>query len=74
MEFSSPVRRYIDAVKPGKYGVPKPLYFPFLPSYWIGKPSVSNSKSTANDDSHSQVLPVQDVTPSLPAHLQHNAY
>ncbi|XP_019857855.1 PREDICTED: ATP-binding cassette sub-family A member 3-like [Amphimedon queenslandica] len=27
---------YIDAVKPGRYGVPKPLYFPFLPSYWCG--------------------------------------
>ena len=28
--------RYIDAVKPGAYGVPKPFYFPFLPSYWCG--------------------------------------
>ena len=26
--------RYIDAVKPGTYGVPKPFYFVFLPSYW----------------------------------------
>ena len=26
--------RYIDAVKPGKYGVPKPFYFIFIPSYW----------------------------------------
>ena len=29
--------RYVDAVKPGRYGVPKPFYFPFLPSYWTGK-------------------------------------
>jgi ATP-binding cassette subfamily A (ABC1) protein 3 len=29
---------YVDAVKPGTYGVPKPLYFPFLPSYWTGRP------------------------------------
>ena len=29
--------RYIDAVKPGKYGTPRPFYFPFLPSYWCGK-------------------------------------
>lgn len=39
--------RYVDAVKPGKYGVPKPLYFPFLPSYWTGKPraqKVNNSE------------------------------
>lgn len=32
-----PLSRYIDAVKPGQYGVPRPLYFPFLPSYWTGK-------------------------------------
>ena len=25
---------YIEAVYPGKYGVSKPWYFPFLPSYW----------------------------------------
>ena len=34
-------------MKPGKYGVPKPLYFPFLPSYWTGKPRaqrVNNSE------------------------------
>ena len=30
--------RYVDAVKPGRYGVAKPFYFPFLPSYWTGKP------------------------------------
>ena len=30
--------RYIDGIKPGQYGVPKPFYFPCLPSYWTGKP------------------------------------
>ena len=30
--------RYIDGIKPGKYGIAKPLYFPFLPSYWLGRP------------------------------------
>jgi ATP-binding cassette subfamily A (ABC1) protein 3 len=29
---------YKEAVFPGKYGVPKPFYFPFLPSYWLGRP------------------------------------
>jgi ATP-binding cassette subfamily A (ABC1) protein 3 len=29
---------YIDGIKPGKYGIAKPLYFPFLPSYWLGRP------------------------------------
>ena len=28
--------RYIDAVKPGKYGIRRPFYFLFLPSYWCG--------------------------------------
>jgi hypothetical protein len=26
--------RYIEAVFPGEYGVPKKWYFPFTPSYW----------------------------------------
>lgn len=28
---------YIEGVYPGRYGVAKPLYFPFTPSYWCGK-------------------------------------
>ena len=28
---------YIEAVFPGKYGVAKPFYFPFQPSYWLGQ-------------------------------------
>ena len=36
--------RYIDAVKPGEYGVPKPFYFPFQPSYWCGKSKPSKLK------------------------------
>eukprot|EP00051_Salpingoeca_urceolata_P027249 m.480607 g.480607 ORF g.480607 m.480607 type:complete len:1709 (+) comp21902_c0_seq1:465-5591(+) len=27
---------YIEAVWPGKYGIPKPWYFPFQASYWCG--------------------------------------
>ena len=30
---------------PGKYGVPKPFYFPFLPSYWLGRPLRKRSAS-----------------------------
>ena len=30
--------RYIDAVFPGKYGIPKPFYFFVTPSYWLGRP------------------------------------
>ena len=28
--------RYVEAVFPGEYGIPKPFYFPCLPSYWCG--------------------------------------
>ena len=28
---------YIEGVYPGRYGVSKPLYFPFMPSYWLGQ-------------------------------------
>ena len=28
---------YIEGVWPGKYGVRKPVYFPLLPSYWLGR-------------------------------------
>ena len=35
--------RYIDGIWPGEYGVPKPLYFPFLPSYWTGRSRVSKN-------------------------------
>ena len=27
---------YLEAVFPGKYGVAKPFYFIFQPSYWLG--------------------------------------
>ena len=32
--FYMTVAWYVNEVKPGQYGVPKPFYFPFLPSYW----------------------------------------
>ena len=28
---------YIEGVFPGRYGVSKPWYFPFMPSYWCGR-------------------------------------
>ncbi|XP_043856125.1 phospholipid-transporting ATPase ABCA3-like [Dromiciops gliroides] len=29
---------YVEAVFPGKYGIPQPWYFFIMPSYWSGKP------------------------------------
>ena len=37
------IHRYINGVKPGEYGVPKPFYFPCLPSYWSGAPRRSKT-------------------------------
>ncbi|XP_063234389.1 phospholipid-transporting ATPase ABCA3-like [Bacillus rossius redtenbacheri] len=34
---------YVEAVYPGTYGVPKPWYFPLLPSYWCGSRQVVNN-------------------------------
>ena len=51
---------YIEGVWPGRYGVAKPFYFPFMPSYWLGQRGrgVCPSRRTArhmtlqeNDDS-----------------------
>lgn len=28
---------YLEGVFPGRYGVSKPWYFPFMPSYWRGQ-------------------------------------
>ena len=34
-----PLKRYIEAVWPGQYGVPKPPYFFLTASYWLGSHS-----------------------------------
>ncbi|KAK6173673.1 hypothetical protein SNE40_017083 [Patella caerulea] len=42
---------YIENVYPGKYGVPKPFYFPFTKNYWCGTTpvfSVKNERTTKN--------------------------
>ena len=38
--------RYVEAVFPGEYGIPKPFYFPCMPSYWCGvnSPKVNPDK------------------------------
>ncbi|RUS76071.1 hypothetical protein EGW08_016175 [Elysia chlorotica] len=34
---------YLDNVRPGEFGVPKPLYFPFTKAYWVGPKASSSS-------------------------------
>ncbi|KAG7167085.1 ATP-binding cassette sub-family A member 3-like 1 [Homarus americanus] len=39
---------YIEAVWPGEFGVPKPWYFPFMSSYWLGRNSEDWHQSIIN--------------------------
>ncbi|XP_005108894.3 ATP-binding cassette sub-family A member 3 [Aplysia californica] len=36
---------YMDNVYPGDYGVPRPLHFPFMKSYWVGHTKTSPDTS-----------------------------
>lgn len=36
---------YIEGVFPGRYGVSKPWYFPFMRSYWCGQSYASNGSA-----------------------------
>lgn len=40
---------YIENVHPGSYGLPKPWYFPFTKSYWIGTPKTDAECGCFND-------------------------
>jgi hypothetical protein len=44
--------RYVNGVKPGQFGVPKPFYFPFQPSYWLGRPLNSKMKDVRTVNRH----------------------
>ncbi|XP_031243974.1 ATP-binding cassette sub-family A member 3-like isoform X2 [Mastomys coucha] len=40
---------YVDAVFPGKYGVPKPWNFFLQKAYWFGEPALSREESQASN-------------------------
>ncbi|XP_013772633.2 ATP-binding cassette sub-family A member 3-like [Limulus polyphemus] len=43
---------YVDAVWPWQFGIPKPFYFPFMPSYWCKrKPSLTPKDEELDDTS-----------------------
>ncbi|XP_041455377.1 phospholipid-transporting ATPase ABCA3-like, partial [Lytechinus variegatus] len=56
---------YIEGIYPGTYGIPKPFYFPFLPSYWCG---YKTAKVDVNPDSHEDN---QGPGQAQPAHANH---
>uniref|UniRef100_A0AAQ5X991 P-type phospholipid transporter n=1 Tax=Amphiprion ocellaris TaxID=80972 RepID=A0AAQ5X991_AMPOC len=69
---------YIEAVFPGQYGIPRPWYFPFTKSYWLGeKDGKSNKiplKRTGNPGGESTVTPTAVCMEEEPAHLEPGVY
>ncbi|XP_030852675.1 phospholipid-transporting ATPase ABCA1 [Strongylocentrotus purpuratus] len=61
---------YIEAVMPGQYGMPRPLYFPFTRSYWCGHGKPNNTDGESIDMNHARFrgAPNSDVEAD-PAHL-----
>ena len=43
---------YLDNVLPSEFGTPLPLYFPFLPSYWLGGAHSGLVDGGAGSDKH----------------------
>ncbi|XP_063962912.1 phospholipid-transporting ATPase ABCA1-like isoform X2 [Lytechinus pictus] len=61
---------YIEAVKPGQYGMPRPFYFPFTYSYWFGHGKSKDMDGERIDMSHARFrgAPNSDFEAD-PAHL-----
>ncbi|XP_061147735.1 phospholipid-transporting ATPase ABCA1b [Syngnathus typhle] len=60
---------YIEAVFPGQYGIPRPWYFPFTKSYWLGDQDKSN-KIPLNHRGN----PVAVCMEEEPAHIEPGVY
>lgn len=56
---------YIEQVAPGRYGVAKPLYFPFLPSYWLGQRGRDCAQTNSEQLDHGKIciLSIVSYTP-----------
>ena len=52
------ISRYIENVFPGEFGLPRPPWFPFLPSYWCG--SKGNKGSQIHSGKCNAVEPSPD--------------
>ncbi|XP_030830907.1 ATP-binding cassette transporter subfamily A isoform X1 [Strongylocentrotus purpuratus] len=56
---------YVEGVYPGTYGIPKPFYFPFQPSYWCGYKPTKVDVNPDGDDV------VEGPGQTQPAHANH---
>ncbi|KAM8733143.1 phospholipid-transporting ATPase ABCA1b isoform 2-T2 [Acanthopagrus schlegelii] len=62
---------YIEAVFPGQYGIPRPWYFPFTKSYWLGeKDTKSKNKVPLSRKGNPEVVCIEEE----PAHLELGVY
>uniref|UniRef100_H3BX82 ATP binding cassette subfamily A member 1 n=1 Tax=Tetraodon nigroviridis TaxID=99883 RepID=H3BX82_TETNG len=68
---------YLEAVFPGQYGIPRPWFFPFTRSYWLGEPSQPSAKvplrGNTEGEKASEALRTVCVEEE-PAHLQLGVY
>ncbi|XP_053734672.1 phospholipid-transporting ATPase ABCA1-like [Synchiropus splendidus] len=61
---------YIEAVFPGQYGIPRPWFFPFTRSYWLGDKEEKSSKVPLNRAGNAAAVCVEEE----PAHLDLGVY
>ncbi|XP_055881820.1 phospholipid-transporting ATPase ABCA3-like [Biomphalaria glabrata] len=57
---------YLDNVRPGEYGIPKPFYFCFTKTYWCGEKQSSDAVYK-NENSNTKYF---EKEPTLPAGIQ----
>ncbi|XP_053284118.1 phospholipid-transporting ATPase ABCA1b [Pleuronectes platessa] len=57
---------YIEAVFPGQYGIPRPWFFPFIKSYWLGEKDGKSSSVPLSQKGNPGVVCVEEE----PAHLK----
>nr|XP_048316362.1 phospholipid-transporting ATPase ABCA3-like isoform X3 [Myodes glareolus] len=62
---------YIDAVFPGKYGVPKPWNFFLQKTYWFGEPSSSKEESQVTDLSANEFVEPEPLGLVAGVRIQH---
>ncbi|EDM17624.1 similar to ATP-binding cassette transporter sub-family A member 14 (predicted) [Rattus norvegicus] len=62
---------YVDAVFPGKYGVPKPWNFFLQKTYWFGEPALSREESQVSDLPPSDFMEPEPVDLEAGIQIQH---
>ncbi|XP_075994449.1 phospholipid-transporting ATPase ABCA1b isoform X2 [Genypterus blacodes] len=61
---------YIEAVFPGQYGIPRPWYFPFSKSYWLGEKESNKTKIPLRRRANPGAVCMEEE----PAHLEPGVY